>query len=59
MSRRLVRLEALRVELVAQIEELRTQLAQDSATIRRKLDIGARVVALVPLLRSLIARFRR
>jgi hypothetical protein len=44
--------------LVAQSEALRAQLAKDAASIRRKLDVGARVLTLLPLLRSLIARFR-
>ena len=59
MSKRLLRLQTRRTELVAQSEALRMQFSQDTATIRRKLDVGARVVTLLPLLRSLIARFRR
>ena len=59
MSKRLLRLQTRRMELVAQSEALRMQLAHDTATIRRKLDVGARLVTLFSLLRSLIARFRR
>ncbi len=59
MRKGLLQLQARRTELVAQSEALRMQLAHDTATIRRKLDVGARVVTLLPLLRSLIARFRR
>ena len=59
MSKRLLRFQTRRTELVAQSEALRMQLAHDTATIRRKLDVGARLVTLFSLLRSLIARFRR
>jgi hypothetical protein len=59
MSKRLLRLQARRMELVAQSEALRAQLAKDASSIRRKLDVGARVLTLLPLLRSLMARFRR
>jgi hypothetical protein len=48
-----------RLELLAQSAALRLQIAEDSAALRRRLNVGARVLALLPLLRSLVARFRR
>jgi hypothetical protein len=44
---------------VAQIEALRIQLVQESGAIKRKFELGARMTTLVPVLRALIARFRR
>jgi hypothetical protein len=44
---------------VAQIEALRIQLVQESGAIKRKFELGARMATLVPVLRALIARFRR
>jgi hypothetical protein len=52
-------LAARRMELLAQSAALRLQIAEDSAALRRRFSIGARLLALAPLLRSLIARFRR
>jgi hypothetical protein len=52
-------LAARRLELIAQSAELRLQIAEDSAAIRRRLNVGARLLALLPVLRSLFARFRR
>ncbi len=59
MSSRRLRIAARRRDILARSELLRGQLDEESAAIRRHLEVGARVVALVPLLRSLIARFRR
>ncbi len=59
MSKSRLRLQVRRTELVAQIEALRRQLAQESGAIRRKFEVGARLATLVPLLRALIARLRR
>jgi hypothetical protein len=59
MSNLRQQLRLRRLELMAQSAALRLQLAEDTAALRRRLDVGARLLAYVPLLRAVIARFRR
>lgn len=59
MISRRQQLAARRMGLVAQSEALRAQLALETAALQRRLNVGARLLALVPLLRSLFARLRR
>jgi hypothetical protein len=59
MTNRRQQLAARRIGLVAQSEALRTQLSLEAAALRRRLNVGARLLALVPLVRSLFARLRR
>jgi hypothetical protein len=59
MTSRRRQLAARRVELVARGEALRGQLAAESAALHQRLNLGARLLALVPLLRSLFERLRR
>jgi hypothetical protein len=59
MTSRRQQLAARRLELIEQSEGLRGQLALEAAALRRRLDVRARLLALVPLARSLFARLRR
>jgi hypothetical protein len=59
MSNLRQQLRERRLELIAQSAALRLQVAEDSAALRRRLSVGARLLALVPLLRAAVARFRR
>ena len=59
MTNRRQQLAARRMELVAQSEALRRQLGLEAGALRRRLNVGARLLALVPLVRSLFARLRR
>jgi hypothetical protein len=59
MTNRRQQLAARRLELVAQSEALRGQLALEAAALRHRLNVGARLLALVPLVRKLFARLRR
>ena len=59
MTNRRQQLAARRMELIERSEALRGQLALEAAALRRRLDVRARLLALVPLVRSLFARLRR
>jgi hypothetical protein len=59
MTNRRQQLAARRMELIEQSEGLRRQLALEAAALRRRLDVRARLLALLPLVRSLFARLRR
>jgi hypothetical protein len=59
MTNRREQLAARRMELVAQSDVLRTQLSLEAAALRHRLNVGTRLLALVPLVLSLFARLRR